>query len=167
MHAAAHPLDPLWRLLRVPDDAPVWTDDFSNLLAGNPPEPFVAATVWPAAGAGFNMLELRAGVAYRLGGMPVLVPDTNGDYTLDLLNLANTDDSNFGMVLEFGFGGFDDPVTKWASAADGQFVDDVITYANGPLMLTVIPEPATLLFLAPAAALLAIRRSARVGAARA
>ncbi len=26
-------VDPLWRLLRVPDDAPVWTDDFSNLLA--------------------------------------------------------------------------------------------------------------------------------------
>ena len=26
-------VDPLWRLLPVPDDAPVWTDDFSNLLA--------------------------------------------------------------------------------------------------------------------------------------
>ncbi len=26
-------VDPLWRRLRGPDDAPVWTDDFSNLLA--------------------------------------------------------------------------------------------------------------------------------------
>ena len=77
-------------------------------------------------------------MAYRLGGMVVTLPygmdgDPYGVFTIDLLNLANTDDSNFGMVPEFGFGGFDDPITKRASAVDGQGVDDVIIYANGPL----------------------------------
>lgn len=52
------------------------------------------------------------------------------------------------MVLDFGFGtGPGDEVTKWASAAQDQLIDGVITYANGPLTLTVIPEPATLILL--------------------
>ena len=67
------------------------------------------------------------------------------------MNLANTDDANFGMVIDFGFGtGPGDPVTKWASASQDTNlqVDAPITYGpGGPLTLTVIPEPATLVLL--------------------
>ena len=99
------------------------------------------------------MLEIQAGVPYRLGGMPVTLPTEPGEYTLDLLNLANTDNSSFGMALDFGFGTEGDPVTKWASAAQGDGVDDVIVYdptrghLDNGLTLTVIPEPATLILL--------------------
>ncbi|MCH8242539.1 MAG: hypothetical protein IH897_08015, partial [Planctomycetes bacterium] len=134
--------------------------DFSNLFQGDPLVPFGAATIWGRTTQLPGMLELQAGVPFRLGGMPVTLPTEPGNYTLDVLNLANTNDSNFGMVLDFGFGGLDDPVTKWASAAQGQGVDDIITYANGPLTLIVVPEPATLVYLGVATGL-GVARAAR------
>ncbi len=105
------------------------------------------------------MLAVTAGVPYRLGGMVVTLPAAAGHYTLDVLNLANTNDLSSGMVQDFGFGqGAGDPVTKWASAAGG---DDVIAYANGPLTLTVVPEPSTALLLASALVAMAAGRRRR------
>ena len=75
------------------------------------------------------------------------------------LNLSNTHGADSCTAIDFGFGGLGDPITKWASVADGQDVDDVITYANGPLTLIVIPEPTTLVFLCVAAGLGALRAS--------
>ncbi|MCH7995210.1 MAG: hypothetical protein IIB57_12315, partial [Planctomycetes bacterium] len=111
--------------------------DFSNLQQGFPLIDFVAETLWIQTSDSPGMLRIEAGVPYRLGGMPVTLPADCGDYTLDVLNLPNTDDSNAGMVLDFGFGSESDPIMKWASALLGQGVDDVITYANGPLTLSV------------------------------
>ena len=107
------------------------------------------------------MLELQAGVPFRLGGMPVTIPVGmyGRVFTLDVLNLGNTDDSNGGMVLDFGFGFEDDPVTKWASAAQSPIVDDAITYAHGPLRL-IVPEPTTLVILGVATCL-GVARTAR------
>ncbi|MCH9033740.1 MAG: hypothetical protein IID42_04470 [Planctomycetes bacterium] len=115
--------------------------DFSNLQQGFPLIDFVAETLWIQTSESPGMLRIEAGVPYRLGGMPVTLPADCGDYTLDVLNLPNTDDSNAGMVLDFGFGSESDPIMKWASALLGQGVDDVITYANGPLTLSVVGCP--------------------------
>jgi len=135
--------------------------DFSNLFQGDPLVPFVAATIFAASTELPGMLQIEAGRPYRIGGMPVTLPTEPGHYTLDVLNLANTDNSNFGMVLHFGFGTdpITDPLQKWASAAEADGVDDVITYANGPLTLIVMPEPTTLVFLCVAAGLGALRAS--------
>ena len=126
--------------------------DFSDLRQGDPLIDWVASTVWAASGELPGMLAMQAGVPYRIGGMVVTLPSGRGggEFTLDVLNLANTDDSNFGMVIDFGFGTNPDtdPVVKWASAAQGDGVDAPITYGpGGPLTLTVIPEPATLILL--------------------
>ncbi|MCH7925986.1 MAG: hypothetical protein IIC51_10675, partial [Planctomycetes bacterium] len=61
--------------------------DFSNLQQGEPLVDFVAATLWAWTTEGASMLDLQAGVPYRIGGMPVLLPDAPADYTLDVLNL--------------------------------------------------------------------------------
>lgn len=134
--------------------------DFSNLQQTNQPVAFVAATVWAVTTESSSMLALEAGVPFRLGGMTVTMPIEFGCYTLDLLNLANTDNSDFGMVLDFGFGGDGDPITKWASAAEGEGVDDVITYANGPLKTICIPEPVTLILLGLGGLAAAVHRQA-------
>lgn len=118
--------------------------DFSNLMQGNPLIPFPAATSFGGTTETANMLTLSNGVPTRLGGVIVTLPTDPGVYTLDVLNIAN-EDQNFGAIIDFGFGtGPGDEVTKWASTpgADGR-----ITYANGPLLLEVIPEPATLILL--------------------
>ncbi|MBU0718762.1 MAG: PEP-CTERM sorting domain-containing protein [Planctomycetes bacterium] len=130
--------------------------DFSNLLSGSPAIPFPAASIYN--GATFNQLQVTAGVPWRMGGIRVQLPTAPGDYILDLLtpiNLAgevDLTDENFGMVLDFGFGGTGDPVRKWGSAVNSPDVHDTIVYssargAGGPLTFTVIPEPATLVLL--------------------
>ena len=128
--------------------------DFSNLQQGEPLVDFVAAAIWSSSSPGGDQFRLTAGVPYRIGGMPVTLPSEPGTYTLDVLNLSNTDDTNFGMVLNFGFGGAGDPVKLWASAAQADNADDSIIYnpardhlSGGGLTLTVIPEPATLILL--------------------
>ena len=124
--------------------------DFSNLQQGEPLRDFVATTLWAATAELPGMLQIVAGVPYRLGGMVVTLPAARGggaEYTFDVLNLANTDDANLGMIIDFGFGTEGDPVLKWGSASESPLVNDSITYANGPLTLTVIPEPATLILL--------------------
>lgn len=121
--------------------------DFSALAQGDPAGPWPAATIWAATKESPGMLEMLAGVPFHLGSMTVTLPTVPGEYTLDLLNLANTHDTNFGAVIDFGFGGLGDPITKWASAAEGVGVDGPITYETGPLTLIVIPEPATLILL--------------------
>ena len=82
-----------------------------------------------------------------------------------LLNLAITDDATFGMVLDVGNGLADDPIAKFASAAQGEAVDGPITYATGPLTLSVIPEPGSLLTLI-AGTLVYCRRLYAVGPKR-
>lgn len=129
--------------------------DFSNLLAGDPAVPFPPATSFSGSSdpGGVNMLQFDADVATRLGGIVVTLPQDPGNYTLDLLNppAGETPSVNNGMVFDFGFGGGpEDPVTKWASAPQdgrGGNPDLLISYARGPLSLTVIPEPATLVLL--------------------
>ena len=121
--------------------------DFSALAQGDPAGPWPAATIWAATTESPGMLEMFAGVPFHLGSLTVTLPTVPGEYTLDLLNLANTHDTNFGAVIDSGFGGLGDPITKWASAAEGVGVDGPITYETGPLTLIVIPEPATLILL--------------------
>jgi|GEM_PF-1971936 len=123
--------------------------DFSNLLSGpGAGTPFPPATSYPATSDVGGMLELAGGVATRLGGMVVTLPTEPGVYTVDLLSPApgEAPTVNNGVVFDFGFGGDPgDPVTKWASSGTA---DDTISYATGgPLTLTVIPEPATLVLL--------------------
>ncbi|MCH8146899.1 MAG: hypothetical protein IH987_02765 [Planctomycetes bacterium] len=63
----------------------------------------------------------------HLAAMPITVPTGTTSYTIDLLNLPNTDDTNYGAAIDFGFGATPgDPVTKFASA-DG--ADGTIAYA--------------------------------------
>ncbi|MCH8150664.1 MAG: PEP-CTERM sorting domain-containing protein [Planctomycetes bacterium] len=143
--------------------------DFSNLQQGPANVDFVASTIWASTTASpFPfMLQLEAGMPYRLGGMLVTLPSARGgaaEYTFDVLN-AEAQTTNDGMSLDFGFGtslkdGSPDPndlVTKWSSVLGAG--DDSITYADGsgPLTLRVIPEPATLILLG-LGGLAAIRR---------
>jgi hypothetical protein len=126
--------------------------DFSNLLSGpNPGTPFPPATSYPATSDVGGMLQFNEGVATRLGGMVVTLPTEPGVYTVDLLSPApgEAPTVNNGVVFDFGFGGGPgDEVTKWASAPQPRGTDLLITYgASGPLTLTVIPEPATLVLL--------------------
>ena len=114
----------------------------------------MAAAIVTSGSPGGDQFRLTAGVPYRIGGMPVTLPSEPGTYTLDVLNLSNTDDTNFGMVLNFGFGGAGDPVKLWASAAQADNADDSIIYnpardhlSGGGLTRTVIPEPPTLILL--------------------
>lgn len=121
--------------------------DFSALAQGDPARPWPAATIWAATKESPGMLEMLAGVPFHLGSMTVTLPAAPGEYTLDLLNLANKD-TNFGAMIQFGFGNGDqDTFTTWTSASLGNRADDSITYDSGPLTLTVVPEPATLILL--------------------
>jgi hypothetical protein len=125
--------------------------DFSNLLSGDPAVPFPPAMSYSASSDTGNMLQFDGGVATRLGGIVVTLPSEPGEYTVDLLNPPAGEEPsvNNGMVLDFGFG-IDpgDDVTKWASAPQDGGPDLLIRYGQGgPLTLTVIPEPATLVLL--------------------
>jgi hypothetical protein len=127
--------------------------DFSNLDAGSPPLPFPPATTYSQSSDIGGMLQFDAGVATRLGGIVVTLPTEPGQYTVDLLNAPAGEEPsvNNGMVFDFGFGiNPGDDVTKWASAPQGTRggnPDLLISYERGPLTLTVIPEPATLVLL--------------------
>ena len=121
--------------------------EFSALNQGDPLRPWPAATIWAATTESQGMLEMLAGVPFHLGSMTVTLPAVPGEYTLDLLNLAN-EDTNFGAMIQFGFGNGDqDTFTTWTSASPGDRGDHSITYDSGPLTLTVVPEPATLILL--------------------
>jgi hypothetical protein len=121
--------------------------DFSNLLSGANPVPFPPATSYSGSSDIGGMLQFDAGVATRLGGIVVTLPDTPGVYTVDLLNspAGEAPSLNNGMVLDFGFGGSpEDPVTKWSVNAAPRGDTSI---SGAPLTLTVIPEPATLVLL--------------------
>ena len=125
--------------------------DFSNLGYGTPLVPFPPAMYYSQSSDFGDMLEFQAGVATRLGGILVTLPEEPGDYTLDLLNppAGEQPSINNGMVFDFGFGATgEDPVTKWASASQDGDDELLISYgAGGPLILTVVPEPTTLVLL--------------------
>ena len=105
--------------------------DFSNTLQGNPLIQFPQATVFAAQSGGPSVqIPMPPSQWVHLGAMPITVPSGTTSFAIDLLNLPNTGDSNFGAVIDFGFGVEPgDPVTKFASAADGMGVDGTIVYA--------------------------------------
>ncbi|UCE60184.1 MAG: PEP-CTERM sorting domain-containing protein [Phycisphaerales bacterium] len=127
-------------------EVPASYSDFSNLKSG------VSRTAWPAStvytdlsGSGDGMLTIRAGVPFHAGVMPVTLPQAAGTYTLDLLN-ETAGDANLGALIMFG--GLDGtPTSEWSSIDDGS-KEIAYSTASGPLELTVIPEPATVLLFA-------------------
>lgn len=93
------------------------------------------------------MLELPAMGSLRSGRVVMTLPTAQGDYALDVLNSANTSQWQ-GSILHFGFGG-SDRVTFWRGDGLG---DDLLT--GGQFTFRIVPEPATVAFLAFAAGLL-------------
>jgi hypothetical protein len=152
------------------DDGPTTGDyvDFSNLTAGVPAVPFPPST---ASGrtthSATRMIEVAAGVPFRLGGMPTTLPAADPTavrtYTLDLLG-ADANNVNNGTAIGFGFGSAavgDKPVTLWSTAINDPTVNSPIAYAPGragPIQFVVVPEPATLAILALGGLAAALRR---------
>jgi len=105
-------------------------NDYSNTLQGIPPVPVVQGTDF-SAGSGDPFLRPQIPMPpsrwVHLGAMPITVPTGTTSYTIDLLNVANTD-LNFGAVISFGFGiEPGDPITQFASAPGA---DGTIAYAG-------------------------------------
>jgi hypothetical protein len=84
------------------------------------------------------MLEFAAGTPLVVGQGTVILPMMDGDYMVDALN-PEAVDLNTGARIDFDFGN----PTTWHST----FGPDQGMISGEPLMLTVVPEPATLLLL--------------------
>jgi len=126
--------------------------DFSNLLAGPPGQevPFPPFTRYSGTSDLGDMLEFQQDMATRLGGLVVTLPTEPGQYTVDLLNPPAGEAPSFNNGMVFGFFCGTIECWSWASAPQvrGGNDDLLISYGDGgPLTLTVIPEPATLVLL--------------------
>ncbi len=136
--------------------------DFSNLNAGPSMTPIAPSAVSLASPSG-TQKTFQQGIFGRLGGIPVTLPTQPGTYTLDLLNLPQTDNVNDGLTIGFGFGvAANDPYTIWSSASADSKADGSIEYSSqsGPVTFVVVPEPTTLILLGLGALVLFRKRRA-------
>jgi hypothetical protein len=129
--------------------------DFSDLSARPGPGP--VGTVYSLPVESVRMFRFEPGVEVHIGALPITVPElaaagAAGEYTLDLLYESAADITR-GARIDFSFVS----PTLWS------VVNDQINYAegSGPLVVSVVPEPATVMLFGFSAAALLFRRNRR------
>lgn len=128
-------------------------NEFDNALyATFPTYPVVSAAYQGQSANPLFQFGVPAGGSASTGTINLTLPTAPGDYLLDIFNSGNTD-NNLGASLLFGFGVLPgDDITVWRGDLLG---DERLN--GGSILLTVVPEPATLSLLA-LGAFAAIRR---------
>jgi hypothetical protein len=128
----------------------------------------IAATDTPSityaglTSSGSLMVVLNQAEARRVGELQVTMPDTGGNYILDVLN-ANETDPNFVSLISWGFGGTSadvtdpsSPLTAGNTAGSGGLF--MIAGQESGFSFAVVPEPATLVLLGMGGLAAAFRR---------
>jgi hypothetical protein len=122
--------------------------------AGEAPGNTIASTVYISTGPvpGF-MLSVADGGALSLGVVNITLPETAGEYNLDIWNSAALND-NFGARFDYGYG----PERVTLHALHGNLGVGHTTHTHSGV---IIPDPATLVLLGIGGAVVGRQRRPR------